>query len=273
MTTTIFFSILAALIIMFASLTGVVFAAKTLGGWMNRHLTYFATFSAGVLIVLAYHLIEEAFHEGESVALVAAAVIAGMVILELIHHILPHQHHHHETHHDHAHTPIDGRRVLLSDAIHNVTDGVIIVPAFIVDWKIGVAATAGIFLHEVVQEISEYFILREAGYSVRRALALNFAASSTILIGVAIALLFASFGTFVSILAGIAAGGFLSVVIRDLLPHAVESARAHGKWPQHTLAALLGVALMLGMTLVVSHEDVEASPLSCTDAGFCTPRA
>src|SRR3990167_3471760 len=144
-------AVFAALFIMLASLTGVIFATKTLGSWMHRHLTYFATFSAGVLIVLAYHLIEEAFHEGESVALVAAAVIAGMVILELIHHILPHQHHHHETHHDHAHTPIDGRRVLLSDAIHNVTDGVIIVPAFLVDWKIGVAATAGIFLHEVVR--------------------------------------------------------------------------------------------------------------------------
>ena len=58
MTTTIFFSILAALAIMLASLAGVLFATKTLGGWMRRHLTYFATFSAGVLLVLAYHLIE-----------------------------------------------------------------------------------------------------------------------------------------------------------------------------------------------------------------------
>src|SRR3989338_3422961 len=103
--------VIAALSVMLASLAGVIFATKTLGAWMRHHLTYFATFSAGVLVVLAYHLIEEAFHEAESVVLV------------------------------------DGRRVLLSDAIHNITDGIILVPAFIVDWKIGVAATLGIFLH------------------------------------------------------------------------------------------------------------------------------
>ena len=200
-------------------------------------------------------------------------VTSGIVIIELVHHLLPHQHHHHETHHDHAHTPVDGRRVLLSDAIHNITDGIILVPAFIVDWKIGVAATLGIFLHELVQEISEFFILKEAGYSNIKALKLNFAASSTILIGVAIALVFASFDTFVSILAGVAAGGFISVVVRDLLPHAIESAKAHGKWTQHALAVLVGIALMVTMTIIIPHEEAKASPLSCTDLGYCTPRA
>lgn len=266
-------AVLAALFIMAASLGGVVFTTKALGHWMHRHLTYFATFSAGVLVVLAYHLVEEAFHEAESVALVAAAVVAGIVLLEIMHALLPHTHHHHDTHHDHVHTRVDGRRVLISDAIHNVTDGVILVPAFIADWKLGVAATLGIFLHELVQEISEFFVLKEAGYSTKRALTLNFIASSTILIGVVIALTLASFETLIAVLAALAAGGFISVVIRDLLPHAVESAKAHGSWLHHTLAALLGVALMVSVTLVVPHEEAEAAPLSCTDAGYCSPRA
>jgi zinc and cadmium transporter len=262
--------LVAAFFVMLASLGGVIFASKALGAWMHGRLTYLATFSAGVLIVLAYHLVEEAFHEAESVAIAAGSVVAGIVILEIIHHLLPHAHHHHETHHDHAHTPVDGRRVLLSDALHNVTDGFIIVPAFIADWKIGIAATVGIFLHELVQEISEFFVLKEAGYSTKRALTLNFAASSTILIGVAIALTFASFDTLISVLAGAAAGGFLSVVVRDLLPHAVESAKANSKWLQHIAAALVGIALMTGVSLAVPHEDAHAVPLSCEDAGYCT---
>ncbi|RJQ33807.1 hypothetical protein C4556_03785 [Candidatus Parcubacteria bacterium] len=255
----IFISTLAAVCVMFASLVGVIFTHQALGAWMQRRLTYLATFSAGVLTVLAYHLVEEAFHESESVALAAASVVGGVVLLEIIHHLLPDMHHHHEAPADHSHTRMDGRRVLVSDAIHNVTDGFLIVPAFLVDWRIGAAATFGIFLHELVQEISEFFVLKEAGYSDRRALTLNFAVSSTILIGIALALSLASFESLLAMLSGFAAGGFLSVVIRDLLPHAMRSAKVHGKWIPHIAAAVIGVAVMLGVTTLAPHEEFEAS--------------
>lgn len=251
-------SIAAAFAVMIVSLSGVVFASKALGDWMYRHLTYLATFSAGVLTILAYHLLEEAFHEGNSAAVITASVIAGAVALELIHHLLPDgTHHHHEVPADHTHTAVDGRRVLVSDAVHNVTDGFIIVPAFFIDWKIGVGATIGIVLHELVQEIAEFFVLREAGYSTRQALTFNFISSSTILIGVALALVLVSFEGLLAILAALAAGGFLSVVLRDLLPHAVESVRKHGQPFLHIAAAALGVVIMLGLITIVpeGHDD------------------
>ncbi|RJR14156.1 hypothetical protein C4585_00680 [Candidatus Parcubacteria bacterium] len=252
--------LLAALSVMFASLIGVVFINQTLGTWMRSRLTYLATFSAGVLGVLAYHLIEEAFHEVDTVGLAAASIVAGVVLLEVIHHLLPAQHHHHEITADHAHTAVDGRRVLVSDAVHNVTDGFLIVPAFLIDWKVGVAATLGIFLHELVQEISEFFVLKEAGYSDRKALTLNFAVSSTILIGIGLALTFASFEAVLVILTGFAAGGFLSVVIRDLIPHAFASAKAHGKWISHGVAGLVGIVVMVGVITLVPHEEYHDEP-------------
>ena len=252
-------SLAAAVCVMLASLAGVVFIHQALGSWMQRRLTYLATFSGGGLTILAYHLVEEAFHESESAALAAASIIAGVVVLEILHHILPDMHHHHEAPADHRHTRVDGRRVLASDAIHNVTDGFLIVPAFLVDWKIGVAATFGIFLHELVQEISEFFVLKEAGYSDRKALTLNFAVSSTILIGIALALSLASFEALLAVLSGFAAGGFLSVVIRDLLPHAMNSAKAHGKWVPHIAAAVIGASVMLGVTTLAPHEEFETS--------------
>lgn len=249
-------SSIAAVCVMFASLVGVIFTNRALGNWMRARLTYLATFSAGVLGVLAYHLLEESFHETGSVALVAASVIAGIVVLEIVHHLLPNSHHHHEAPVDHTHTPVDGRRVLISDGIHNVTDGFLIVPAFLVDWKIGVAATFGIFLHELVQEVSEFFVLKEAGYSDKKALRLNFLVSSTILIGVALALSLASFEALLAALSGFAAGGFLSVVIRDLLPHALASAKSHGSWISHGAAALIGVLVMASVITLVPHEEV-----------------
>lgn len=246
-------SFLAAFCVMLASLVGVIFTNQTLGDWMRSRLTYLATFSAGVLGILAYHLIEEAFHEADTVSLAAASIIAGVVTLEVIHHLLP-EHHHHEIAEDHTHTAVDGRRILVSDSIHNITDGFLIVPAFLIDWKIGVAATFGIFLHELVQEISEFFVLKEAGYSDRKALTFNFAVSSTILIGIGLALSLASFETVLIVLTGFAAGGFLSVVIRDLIPHALASAKAHGGWLPHISAAILGAMLMFGVTTLVPHE-------------------
>ncbi len=248
---TILMVFVAAFSVMLISLAGVVFTAERLGGWVRGRMTYLATFSAGVLIILAFHLIEESLHEGASTAIVVGAVIAGALFLEIIHRTLPETHHHHELPVGHTHTPVDGRRVLMSDAVHNVIDGFLIVPAFMIDWTIGVAATAGILLHELVQEISEFFILKEAGYSNRKALALNFAASSTILIGVGLALSLASSELLLSVLTGIAAGGFLSVVLRDLVPHALESIKRHGRPMIHVTACIAGLSLMLGVTALV----------------------
>lgn len=250
-------SLIAALSIMLVSLVGVVFASRTLGDWMGSRLTYLTTFSAGVLSILAYHLIEETLHESATEALAMSSILAGVIVMEIIHHALPEAHHHHEVPADHTHTRVDGRKVLVSDAVHNVTDGFIIVPAFFIDWTIGFAATLGILLHELVQELSEFFVLREAGYSVQKALTFNFAASSTIFIGVVLALVLSSFETTIALLAGFAAGGFLSVVVRDLLPHTVQSIKASKRWFPHVTAACVGVSLMLGVLIFVPHEEHE----------------
>lgn len=249
------FSILAGVCVMLVSLSGIIFTSNRLGYWMKSRITYLATFSAGVLSVLAYHLIGEAFASATSLPVVAACIVIGVVALEVIHGFIPDSHHHHEEA-DHAHTHVDGRRVLLSDAVHNVTDGFLIVSAFFADWRIGVGATVGIMLHELVQEISEFFVLKHAGYTDRQALTYNFISSSTVLVGIAISLLFASTGGTVSILAALAAGGFLSVVIRDLIPHAIESARTKGGWVPHLAAVLIGASLMLAITaLIPEHSE------------------
>ncbi|PIR82769.1 hypothetical protein COU20_00360 [Candidatus Kaiserbacteria bacterium CG10_big_fil_rev_8_21_14_0_10_59_10] len=247
--------LIAAFVIMLASLAGVLFTFKALGTWMHLRLAYLTTFAAGVLAVLVWHLFEEALHEGEG-WLVALSALGGVAILELLRRFLPgaDAHHHHEAPMDHAHTGIDGRRLLVSDSFHHITDGFLIVPAFLVDWRLGVAASVGIFLHEVVLQIAQFFILKEAGYSNRRALALNFAVASTLLIGVFLSLALSAFETLLVILTGIAAGGFLWVIARDLVPHALVAARAHGAWARHAGAALLGVFLMVGAGALVPHE-------------------
>lgn len=253
------YALLAALAVMAVSLVGVVFSVGSLGEWMRRYLTYLATFSAGVFLLIAYHLASEAVEEGGWLVGIGA-IMLGAILMEGIHYLLPTKHHHHEHAHDHEHTPIDGRRVLLSDALHNIGDGILIVGAFASSTMIGIAATIGVLLHETVQEISEYFVLREAGYTHRGALVRNFAVSATILIGFFAAAFLASSEIILALLSGIAAGGFLSVVFHDLLPHAIHSIRTHGGVYVHGVAFVAGAAAIFGLQTAFPHEEVHAEP-------------
>lgn len=247
---------IAALAVMLISLAGVVFSVGSLGGWMRRYTTYLATFSAGVFIVVAYHLASESVREGGWI-LAVVSVLIGAALMEGIHFIFPTKHHHHDTGHEHSHTPIEGRSVLFSDALHNIGDGILLVGAFAANWYIGIFATIGVLLHETVQEISEYFVLREAGYSNKSALTRNFAVSSTILIGFFLAGTLSSVEWILALLSGIAAGGFLSVILHDLLPHAIASAKTHGGAYIHIVAGIVGIGLMFGVQTILPHEESE----------------
>ncbi len=258
-------ALIASLLVMATSLVGVVFTAGNLGRWMQKYLTYLTTFSAGVFLLVAYHLAEEAVHEGGWLAGVSSVII-GALIMESIHFLLPTKHHHHGVGHDHAHTPIDGRSMLLSDALHNIGDGILLVGAFATNLYVGIAATVGVILHETVQEISEYFVLREAGYSNSGALIRNLAVSSSILIGLFLATYLSAMDSVLAILSGIAAGGFLSVILHDLLPHAIASIRTHGNLAIHVSAFVIGALGMLGLQIAMPHEEETEAPLA-TESG------
>jgi len=254
------YALLAALLVMVMSLIGVVFTSQAAGAWMRKYLPYLATFSAGVFVLIAYHLSQEAVEEGGWLVGLTA-VVFGAILMEGIHYLLPNKHHHHGHSHDHAHTHIDGRRVLFSDALHNIGDGIMLVGAFAASVPIGIAATVGVLLHEAVQEISEYFVLREAGYTNRAALTRNFIVSASILIGVAAAAVLSSSEIILALLSGIAAGGFLSVVFHDLIPHAFHAVRSHGGAYLHIAAGIVGAAAMFGLQASFpepGHEVEEA---------------
>jgi zinc and cadmium transporter len=64
---------------------------------------------------------------------------------------------------------------LAADAIHNFVDGMAIGAAFLTQRRIGITTTLAVWLHEVPQEVGDFLILVQAGFSPMRALLLNFA--------------------------------------------------------------------------------------------------
>ena len=253
----------AALVIMLASLAGRLLVWRSTGVLLQRNIHYLITFSIGVFVMIAYNLFGESLESGGTALSVLVAAALGALALALAGWFLPNAHHHHDIHHEHSHTRTDARRLMMSDALHNIIDGLLLVPAFLIDVRIGIMTTAAVFLHEVVQGISEFFVLLDAGLSVRRALLVNFLVNGTILIGVGVGLVLANAPELhvpLSAMSAFAAGALLFVVFRDLLPNTIACAAREGEVRMHITAALLGVLTMFGVTLIDPPHEHHTVP-------------
>ena len=244
--------------IMLASLSGKLFTWRFLEQWASPRLHYLVAFAAGVFLVVISQLASEVLHEEISLSTIGAFFLGG-ILLEVMTHLLPKETHHHHGPQTHVHGVIDARRMLMGDAVHNVHDGLTLVPAFLVSSTVGLTTAAGILVHEMVQEISEFFVLRQAGYSVRKALTLNFITSGTILIGIAVSSTLASYEAIAHLLVPFAAGGFTYIVVRDLMPSIIRHARTEKKYVQYITSFLAGLLIMFAVAFIApkTHFDEE----------------
>jgi zinc and cadmium transporter len=109
--------------------------------------------------------------------------------------------------------------LLIGDGIHNISDGIVLATAFLINPTLGIFATIGIILHEIPQEITEYGVLLRAGYSRMHAAFYNFLSACSIIVGILL-VFFLTEHTIIPlwIITGIAAGNLLYLAASDLLP-------------------------------------------------------
>lgn len=248
--------IITSLVVMLVSLSGVVFLWSYLRRLLEGNLHYLVSFAAGVFAVVSVILLWRSFHISGEPVVALGSFLLGFLAIHALHIIFPESHHHHaheceqcET----GHTRSEAIRVLASDALHNIGDGLLLAPAYIADISLGVAATIGVLVHEMVQEISEFFVLRESGYTIPQALLRNFLVSATILIGSIGGFFIASHDAIIAILVGIAGGGFLHVVTLDLLPNSFQKTRTARQRRRFLYAVLAGAAVILAVTFIAHH--------------------
>lgn len=244
--------LIAAFCIMLASLAGVLFVGSVARQFLEERLSFLVAFSAGVFLVTAGALALEVFEiYAHALWTGIGLIIVGYGLAWALEAVLPETHHHHDVSCGHGHGK-GARKLMIGDAVHNIGDGIILVPAFMVSPALGLAVTVSIVIHEALQEISEFFVLKQAGYSTKRALAINFAISSTILIGIALSYFALASHELEGILLAVSAGFFLHVVVHDLLPKrsAHETVRA---FVLHLLVVLAGLTLMAGVTVALGE--------------------
>ncbi len=248
----------AGLLVMLASLSGVLFTHKVAARFLAEKLSFLVSFSAGVFLVTAGALALEVFELADTPLMAVFFIGLGYVLAWGLEFLIPdtHQHHDPECDHDHQHgSKKSARKLIVGDAVHNVADGIILVPAFLVSPGLGVAVTASILIHEALQEVSEFFVLKQAGYSTKRALLINFAVSSTIFIGIGLGYFAVVSHDLEVLLLALASGFFLHVVLHDLIPKPHQHDDSTG-FMKHVLVLLIGLALMSLIAFMIKGEHV-----------------
>ncbi len=245
--------LIASGLVMLVSLSGKLLAVRDVGPLIERNLHFFVSFAAGVLLVVAHGLVAEIIEHSGSLSAGVPWIALGAVVVLIAFKYIPQFHHHHDKG-DHSHSAIDANRVVVSDAIHNIGDGVVIVVSFLTSMTLGIASTLSIMVHELLQEISQYFVLREAGLSTRTALVYNLIASSTILIGaIGGYFLLERFESIEIPLLGLSVGSYIVVVFHDLIPHSLSTATTLRHRIQHIAYFAAGLAFMCVIRILLPH--------------------
>ncbi len=244
--------LIASFIVMLGAFGGAISFFKVIGGIIEKNIGFLISFTAGLFLFVSYELGKEAIFHSSSVESGLLWILIGAVFIWIIFKIIPHSHEHGTR--DERKNSIDVRKILTGNGIHNVGDGILIAASFSINTSLGIITTISVFIHELVQETSIFFILRKAGYSIRRSLLINFAVSGTILIGsVGGYFLLSLFSSLEAPLLGISAGAFLIVVLQDLIPHSFYDLKKNRCFMLHILFFLLGIIIMFLMSLFMPH--------------------
>jgi zinc and cadmium transporter len=179
-----------------------------------------------VFLDILPHLFETTHDHAGTAALILFGIL-GFFLLEKA--LLWRHHHDHgaEPAHAHAHAAHglgadrgrSGWMIIAGDSFHNFTDGIIIASAFLADEKLGVVTAAAIVAHEVPQEVGDFLVLLNSGFTKARALAVNALSSLAAVAGALVGYFsLTAADAWVPRVLAISAAGMLYVAVADLIP-------------------------------------------------------
>ncbi len=252
-------SLLAAGVIILISLVGVFFFGSS--GRLVGIEKYSIPVAVGVFLsVVLYELIPETLEASpDSGGLAVAFGFISFYILASVLHKTMHKKYQHLKD-DECDRKGAAMLILIGDSIHNVSDGIVLGGAFLINPAAGVVTAIGLALHELPQEIVEFGILMRAGYSRSRASLYNLISASSILIGLGLIFYVSELAAgYIWVITGVAAGNLLFIAASDLLPRIHGNLKNYGGIWQASLSIIVGFLLMT-VILSWSHERFDAHP-------------
>ena len=144
-----------------------------------------------------------------------------------------------------------GTLILVGDAIHNFIDGILIAAAFMTDIHLGIVTALAIAAHEIPQELGDFVILLNSGFTRQKALFYNILSSLGTVIGALLAY-FTLDGMHhvLPYILVIAASSFIYIAVADLIPGLHNKVK-----PSETLQQVLLIAA--GTTFIfITHSTL-----------------
>ena len=210
-------------------LLSVVAAASLTVAVLSRVVHHLVSLSAGVLLGTALlDILPEAFEsKAASPQSLFMTLLIGLLFFFLLEkaELYRHSHHHEgdEHHHHHGFDQLQAGRggwsVILGDSIHNFCDGIIIAAAFLADTRVGVVTSLAIIAHEIPQEVGDYIVLLNAGFTRRRALFFNALSGFAAVVGGVVGyFVVGPWEALFPYLLVVASSSFIYVAVADLIP-------------------------------------------------------
>ena len=242
------YTILSVLIVSLVSLIGVL-SLSIKSNKLKKFLVYTISFSAGALFGDAFiHLIPEAVEETGFGLKTSLFILLGIIFSFIIEKFIHWRHCHmpHSKEHIHPFAVMN----LLGDGVHNFIDGIIIGASYLVSIPTGIATTIAVILHEIPQEIGDFGVLLQGGFSKSKALAFNFLTAATAVLGAIISLVLSSYITgLTTFLIPFAAGTFIYIAGSDLIPELHKEVKFQRSLIQ-LIAFLVGIGVMVSLILL-----------------------
>ena len=213
---------------LFGGLVSVLLAAALSAPLLGLIVRHLVSLSTGVLLGTALlHVLPEAFESQVEPHALFLTLLGGLMFFFLLEKAELYRHGHHHEHDDHHHhhgfdaeqAGRGGWSVLVGDSIHNFCDGVLIAAAFLVDTHVGAVTAMAVIAHEIPQEVGDYIVLINAGFSRTRALVYNLLSGLAAVVGGVLGyFLIEPWQHMLPYLMVIAASSFVYVAVADLIP-------------------------------------------------------
>ena len=221
---------------------------------LSKVVERMVSLSVGIMLSTSLlHALPEAFESTASARSLFATLLGGLLAFFLLEKlaILRHSHHHEHDghHHHHGHDKHEagkaGWMILVGDGMHNFTDGILIAAAFLANPELGLVTGLAIIAHEIPQEIGDFIVLLNAGFSRTRAYVYNLLCS---LLAIAGGLLgyytLDRASSLIPYVLVFASSGFIYIALSDLMPQMQRRATMRETVPQVLLIAA-GVAIVV----------------------------
>jgi zinc and cadmium transporter len=216
-----------------------------LGAWVSRAVPYLVSFATGTLLAGAFlGLLPEALEVAPTFT-VMTALIVGLLGFFILERLVIWRHCHHEDCDVHG---ASGYLILVGDAFHNFMDGVAIGAAFAASPPLGISTALAVVAHEVPQEVGDFGILLNSGFSKGRAFALNLGSAATTIPGAVVAFFaFSAVEQVLGIVLALAASSFLYIALADLIPG------LHREWSLSALPVQVGLIVLGVVVIMTTH--------------------